>query len=450
MRSSSRVAILLVCCVTSSLAKAQQPSRLTLKDAIQLGLKANLSVLMSETRTGEAEGTRQRRFSSLLPRSDIETSLTLEKINLAALGINIPNVKLAVGPFSAYDFRVYVDQTVLDLEAYYSWKSSEQHEKAAHYDYQDSRDLVIRAVAALYLSAQSAAALVDSAQSRVILSEELLKLANDQHDSGVATGLDVLRARVQLVNDQQALLVARNTAKQTLLVLARNIGLDLGTPLELAETLDFKPIQRPEIMEAVNTALVNRSDYLSVLRQRDEQQELERASRARSVPRINISANYGVNGRTFPGISTVGTLQGVLKWTIFDRDREGELHEIDSRLKRLNSQLADLRLQIEEDLREALLNLDSASNEVQVAQDGLTLAEQELELARVRFQAGATNNIEVTTAQDSLSRTQQNRVTALTRHVDAKIALARALGGTEQNYDRFLGTDIRIQSNNIQ
>ena len=128
-----------------------------------------------------------------------------------------------------------------------------------------------------------------------------------------------------------------------------------------------------------------------------------------------------------------------MKVTIFDRDRDGERQEISSRLQRIDSQLQDLRVQIEEDIREALLNLDSANNEVQVAQDGLTLSEQELELARVRFRTGAASNIELTTAQDSLARAQQNRVTALTRHVDAKIAMARALGGTERNYDRFLG-----------
>ena len=44
------------------LAQAQQPYRLTLKDAIQLGLKANLSVLVSEAKAEEAEGTRERRF----------------------------------------------------------------------------------------------------------------------------------------------------------------------------------------------------------------------------------------------------------------------------------------------------------------------------------------------------------------------------------------------------
>ena len=147
-------------------ADAQQPLRLTLKDAIQLGLKANFSVLSSATRFREAGGTSERRFSDLLPKSYIETSWTLEKINLAALGIDIPFLKPGVGPFAAYDFRVNVNQPILDLQTYQSWKSSQPHEQAARDDYQDSRDLVIRTVASLYLNAESAAALVDSLRAR--------------------------------------------------------------------------------------------------------------------------------------------------------------------------------------------------------------------------------------------------------------------------------------------
>lgn len=420
------------------LAQAQQPYRLTLREAIQLGLKANLSVLVSETKAAEAAGTRERRFSNLLPKSHVETSLALQKVNLSYLGINIPGAPPVIGPFSTYDFRIYVDQSVLDLQAFRNWKSSEEHERATRSDYQDSRDLVIRAVASLYLNAESAAALVDSAESRVTTSQALLKLANDQHESGVATGLDVVRARVQLADDQQAVLTARSAAKQTRLVLARNIGLSLATPLELAEKLSFRVVQPPEITEAVSAAVAERPDYISLLRQRDEQMELQRASRARFLPRISLSGNYGGNGRTLSGIASTGTVEGSLSLTIFDRDREGEQVEIDRRLQRVNSQLADLRLQIEEDIREALLNLESSSNQVQVAQEELTLAQQELDLARVRFQAGAANNVEVVTAQDSLTRAQQNQVGALTKYIDAKIALARALGGTEKNYGRYL------------
>jgi outer membrane protein TolC len=51
-----------------------------------------------------------------------------------------------------------------------------------------------------------------------------------------------------------------------------------------------------------------------------------------------------------------------------------------------------------------------------------------------------TNNIEVITAQDALSRAQQNSIVALTHHADARISLARALGNTEASYAEYLGS----------
>ncbi|MBZ5569187.1 MAG: TolC family protein [Acidobacteriia bacterium] len=416
-----------------------QPYRLTLREAVRLGLQANLSVLVAESKVKEAAGTRERRLANLLPKAHVDASDVFQKVNLATKGLHSPFIAPIVGPFNSYDLRLYVDQPVLDLQSYHGWKSGEEGERAARHDYQSSRDLVVRAIASLYLGAQSAEALVRSAETRVSISQALLKLANDQHDSGVATGLDVLRAKVQLANDRQTLLSARNTAQQKLLALARNIGLDLAKPLVLAEALAYEPVRPPDVGESVSAALSRRSDYLSLLRQRDQQVELQKASRARSWPKLSVSGNYGGNGRTFPSTASTGAFQGVLSVTVFDRDREGERAEIDARLQRLNSQIADLRAQIEEDIREALLTLESTGGEVKVADEGLDLSQQELELARVRFQAGATNNVEVVTAQENLIRAQENQVSALTRYVDAKIALANALGATEKDYERFLG-----------
>jgi outer membrane protein TolC len=134
-----------------------------------------------------------------------------------------------------------------------------------------------------------------------------------------------------------------------------------------------------------------------------------------------------------------GLLQGTLSITLYDRDRKGEELELAARMKRVDDQLADLKLGIEEEIRESMLNLDSATEQVAVAQEGRELAQQELDLAQDRFKAGVTNNIEVTNAQDSLARAQENYIVAVTRHADAKFALARAMGGTEQNYERYLG-----------
>ena len=92
---------------------------------------------------------------------------------------------------------------------------------------------------------------------------------------------------------------------------------------------------------------------------------------------------------------------------------------------------------MDEDIREALLNLDSAAQQVNVAADGQKLAQRELQMAQDRFAAGTANNVEVVTAQDELARAEENYILAVSSHVDAKYALARALGDTEKNILKF-------------
>jgi outer membrane protein TolC len=415
------------------------PYRLTLGEAIRRGVEANVSVLVAGTRVMEADGSRERRLSVYLPHVHIETPFAYQTVNIKAQGISFPGVPSVVGPFTTWDFRAYADQTLLDLQSYHSLKASEQDQQARRNDYQDVRNQVIRQVAGLYLNAEFANAQVDAARSRVTFSESLEKLARDQHDAGAATGLDVLRAQVQLANDRQVLLVAQNAVKLSLMTLARSIGLSPGTPLELAETLEFKKLEAPQIEVAVTAALEDRADYRSLHAQRESLDEQLKASRSRYLPKLVLSGNYGGSGQHLGEIEPSGAIRINLVLSIFDLDREGERKEIDSRLQRIDQQLADQRFGVEQDVREAMLNLESAADQVVVAQAGLELAVRELELAGDRFKNGVANNIEVVNAQDSLARAQQNRIIALTSHVDAKIALARALGDTEKTYKLFLG-----------
>jgi len=75
-----------------------------------------------------------------------------------------------------------------------------------------------------------------------------------------------------------------------------------------------------------------------------------------------------------------------------------------------------------------LLNLQSARSEVQVANLGVQLAKEEVDQARDRFKAGVANNIEVISAQDSLSRANDNQIAALYRFNQARADFARAVG----------------------
>ncbi len=137
---------------------AQQaaPQRLTLKDAIVLALKKNLSVRVAGAQVDELEGTRERRLAPLLPHVSGDALANRQNINLAALGfsgsaipIPIPSV---ISAFNHYDFRVAASQSLIDRHAYHSWKASEKQEQAAKLSYQDARDLVIRQAAGFILT----------------------------------------------------------------------------------------------------------------------------------------------------------------------------------------------------------------------------------------------------------------------------------------------------------
>ena len=212
-----------------------------------------------------------------------------------------------------------------------------------------------------------------------------------------------------------------------------------GTNIELAEPLQYRALTQPQPDALLPIALLARADYLSLAKQRESLVEQQRANRARYFPKVSVNGNIGELGRSIGGMTTTGMIQGQVDFTVFDRDRSGEALQIASRVKRVDAQIADLQRGVDQDIRQALLNLDSATQQVNVAEQGQILARRELTLSQDRFQAGTANNVEVVTAQDELARADENYIMAVTRHVDAKCALARALGDTEKNMQQFLG-----------
>src|SRR5260370_1328152 len=106
----------------------------------------------------------------------------------------------------------------------------------------------------------------------------------------------------------------------------------------------------------------------------------------------------------------------------------------DIELKKLAQQQAELRNRIALEVKTAAAQLESAKSETDVANLGVDLAREEVTQARDRFQAGVANNIEVITAQDELSRANDNQIAALYRYSQARADLARATGQMESLY----------------
>ena len=141
----------------------------------------------------------------------------------------------------------------------------------------------------------------------------------------------------------------------------------------------------------------------------------------------------------FGGVQGTGVIQGQIDFTVFDRDRSGEAQELaqpHSTHRRSDRRFAPRHRRGDQ---RGAAESRIAAEQIAVAEEGQKLATRELELAQDRFQSGTTNNVEVVTAQDELARAEENYILAVTSHADAKFALARAVGDTENNIGQYLG-----------
>jgi outer membrane protein TolC len=425
-------------------AASPEPLALTLDQAIQRGLKFNLGLLESQTASQTARAERIQALSVLLPRVTGMFAETEEQLNLKTLGFNLApnpliNIPPIVGPFSYTTVHAIASARVLDFNARRNLKSARANEEAARLSVEAAHDLVVQAVANAYLLVIADSSRVAATKAQVDTDRALYNRAVDQKTAGVAAGIDVLRAQVQLKIQQQVLLAQQNQFEKDKLALGRIIGLPPAQVFQVAATAPFSPLTGISREEALRTALAERPDYQSSKKLVEAAQQTLAAARAEWYPTVEVNGYYGDTGPTLLNSHGVFSVTGSLNFNIYTGGRiRADVEKARAALKQRSNELADLHAQIEVEVRDAFLDLQSAADQVAVARDNLLLANQTLEQARDRFSAGVTDNVEVVQAQGSVATANDNLIAALYAHNLAKVSLARAMGMAEQRVRKFI------------
>ncbi len=415
------------------------PLDLPLRDAIQRGLRYNLGILTNGDIANTARDERRRALSTLLPQIFAGATQTSQQIDLAAFGISGPGFPTIVGPFGYQNARAYAQQTVFDRTSLKNLKSAAESQKAAELTAEDARNLVVQAVSSAYLAIISDAARVDAIQAELNTAQALYDRASDQKAAGTVAGIDVLRANVQLKTEQQRLLAQKNQVEKDKLTLARTIGLPSGQQFNITDLLPFSPLQTT-LDDLLKEAYDHRPDYRAAQANVRAAEFAVEAARAEHYwPSVVVQGDYGVIGSTFAeSHGTFSVLAGV-RVPIYAGSRARiDTDEAETVLRTKKNALDDLRGRIDYDVRNALLDLQSAADQVAVARTNVDLATETLNQARDRFNAGVTDNIEVVQAQQLLASANENYIGSLNAHNGAKIALATALGTAEQGVPQYL------------
>ncbi len=432
---ASLVALFLPAALAAQAPAAGAPLRLSFADAVRVASSEAPAVALAGLRTDEADARVRQARSALLPSLSVGGVWLNRTFNTKSLGIPFPAsfpVPNPVPPFNDYDGRVSASQTLFDWSSVARVRAAGAQADGSRAERGVTVEGTALTAALAYLRAVRAQAVVAARQADSTIAAELVGLAEAQKAAGVSAAIDVTRARTQLVTAEGLLLVAHNQLDRARIDLTRALGIDPTTALAFTDTLTAAlgaadvPAARDSLVAA---GLANRPDLRAELARGGAARQTGSAIRAERLPRVEVAADYGVNGLTVP--SAIATRDLTLQVSVPILDgfrREARLAEQDAVVRESQVREHDLRQQIAADVDGALLDLHSAQAQQAVAAERLRLAADELAQSRERFKAGVAGNIEVIDAQSNLIRARDTDIDARFAAASARVSLARAAG----------------------
>lgn len=413
--------------------------RLTLQQAVALAIRQNPAQQIAVLNAAESVQDKNITRAALLPQANLRVADSANRLNLAAqFGGKIPPqfpFPEHVGPYQLFSAGPTISSTIFDFSLWKRYQASRSNVEAVRADSLTTHEQVILLVVSQYIGTLRAVANVEASRSRVDLAQALYDQAADLQKEGVGTGIDTLRSNVELQNEKQRLIEAENDRDASLFGLNKLLNLDPRQKIELADSLGFFETPQPEVEASIDEALDSREEWKAIEAREKSTRLQKQATKYERLPSLRFDGDWAYLGTSSNNGIPTYQYQASVNMPLFTSGRiRAEMAKADLELQKLEQQKDDLRNQIALDVKTSLLNLQSARSEVQVANLGVQLAKDEVAQARDRFKAGVANNIEVISAQDSLSRANDNQIAALYRFNQARADYARAIGQMEKTY----------------
>ncbi len=289
---------------------------------------------------------------------------------------------------------------------------------------------IIFDVKSAYYDLLRAQAQADVDQAAVDVAQERLKNTTAQFNAGTVPKFDMDRAQVDVANLNQTLIQGKTNVEQMRGALNRVLGIDVNAPTVVAKSeLPIDTKLKIDIPEGVKTAFVQRPEV--------KQQQIAikaarsniRLQRTGIYPALNLSGNF-THQFQLSGFSTVNDSWIAVLALTFPIWDAGVTHdrvdEAKADASKSNDTLDQLKLSVALEVRAAALRVQEALDRVRTTAENVSLAEESLRLANVRYNAGISVLVEVLDAENALTQARFNNVNAIYDYTTGIADLQRA------------------------
>jgi len=329
---------------------------------------------------------------------------------------------------SDYSSDISLSQTITDFGKTKTQIGMEKENvTVTEFEASDKQRTIAYGVCEAYYGVLAAKRNVSVAEETVKQFEEHLKQAQGFYEAGTAPRFDVTKAQVDLSNARLELIKARSSLEIAWKSLNNAMGFMSAPSYDIADDMDFKVYEITKD-EALQKALANRPDLKAQEHSAISAKESLKLAAKGMSPSLSTYAAYNFEGREFP-LDEGWNFGITMDIPLFDghlvrykvKEAQANLEQIDLATESMKN---DISLEVER----GYLSLAEYGESVEVSKLAVKQAQENLDLALGRYQAGVGSPIEVTDATVALSDAKKSYIQALYDYRMAEITLKSAMG----------------------
>ena len=400
---------------------------ITLDEAIERSVIRSPQIASQQQQLDNAYLSQKTGWASFLPTLNANGSGALR----SAQTFNDVTGLLESGSSDSYGAGLSGSWTVFEgLRRFREYDAAKADVRASEARYANARYQVALQTKTVFFSALRQEDLLEVSRQRVVQAEQNMVIVRNRTLLGEATVSDSLRARLDVVNANQAVLQGENALRAARFSLGRQIG--IGQPVTPARPADLEPSALPYTEQEIMELAESTSPSVIAAAESSVSAGLGvSAARTQYIPSFRLSSGYNWQNQTasLAGGNTSWNMSLSMSYPIFNGfQRETSIDRAQYVQRVLRLQEDDARLGAREEADAALQNLLTAEQAILIAQDASFVAAEDLRVVRARYGAGAATVLDILVSQNAVTQADADVVTTRYDYILARAELVAILG----------------------
>lgn len=408
---------LILCLLSAGTLSAQE--KLTLEEAISIGLEKNLSIKITEKSVEQATNDYDKSAGAFLPQVSVSAGKSFSNTNVLQQFVNDNAPREINGAKSnTLDVSPSLRWTIFNgLGMFYARDRISETMGLAEDDLKIQIENTIAQISTAYYRLVLEQERLRVLEEALKLSEDRVALAKTRYEVGKTSKLDYLQAQVDYNSDQSNVLNQKEVVFNALIDLNQLMGVELETGY--VTDVNFQANENLQIESLLESAQLNNPGLLRAQRTREIAYLQTKEVRAERFPQLSVNFGYNFNDRNSDaGFLISNTSKGVnygvsASWNIlngFDVKRRLQNAQIQVETRELEIQ--NLKLQLESDIRKAFVNYQNSIALRNLEVQNFSIAEENYDIALERYKLGNATPLEIREAQINFVQAELRRIQA--------------------------------------